>query len=77
MICDANCPLKASDLTPLDIFLWGFFKAQVYAKKSKENLTQFIGQIQPDPSYRKLDIPNAVYLEKLTVERYYVLCVHI
>lgn len=51
---DVNWPPRSCDLTPLDYFLWGFLKSQVYANKPqstdalKVNITQAISQIQPD-----------------------------
>lgn len=51
---DVNWPPRSCDLTPLDFFLWGFLKSQVYANKPqttaalKANITYAIGQIQPD-----------------------------
>ena len=53
---DVDWPPSSRDLTPLDIFLWGFLKSQVYANKLqstdalKVNLTKAIAQIQPDLS---------------------------
>ncbi|VVC38683.1 Hypothetical protein CINCED_3A002631 [Cinara cedri] len=50
---DVNWPPRSCDLTPLDFFLWGFLKSQVYADKPKStddlkvNITQAIAQIQP------------------------------
>ena len=51
---DVNWPPRSCDLTPLDFFLWGFLKSQVYANKPqstdalKANITNAIAQIQPD-----------------------------
>lgn len=51
---DVNWPPRSCDLTPLDFFLWGFLKSQVYANKPKStddlkvNITQAIAQIQSD-----------------------------
>lgn len=51
---DVNWPPRSCDLTPLDFFLWGFLKSQVYANKPqstdalKVNITQAIAQIKPD-----------------------------
>ncbi|KAH8420105.1 hypothetical protein KR009_005943 [Drosophila setifemur] len=51
---DVNWLPRSCDLTPLDFFLWGFLKSQVYANKPqsivalKANITQAIAQIQPD-----------------------------
>lgn len=51
---DMNWPPISCDLTPLDFFLWGFLKSQVYANKRKSTdvikvkITNAIAQIQPD-----------------------------
>ena len=51
---DVNWPTRSCDLAPLDFFLWGFLKSQVYANKLqsidaiKVNITKAIVQIQPD-----------------------------
>jgi len=51
---DVNWPPKSCDLTPLDFFLWGYLKSQVYTNKPqtidalKVNITNAIQQIQPD-----------------------------
>lgn len=51
---DVNWPPRSCDLTPLDFFLWGFLKSQVYANKPqttdalKANIRHAIDQIQPD-----------------------------
>ena len=56
-----NWPLKSCNLTPLDSFLWGFVKSQVYANKPqttailKSNITHAIGQIQPDLCARVIE----------------------
>jgi len=51
---DMNWSPRSCDLTPLDFFLWGYLKSQVYTNKSqtidalKVNITNVIQQIQPD-----------------------------
>ncbi|CAI6355943.1 unnamed protein product [Macrosiphum euphorbiae] len=51
---DINWPPRSCDLTPLDFFLWGYLKSQVYANKPqtidalKVNIINTIKQIQPD-----------------------------
>lgn len=51
---DVNWPPRSCDLTPLDFFLWGFLKSQVYANRPqttgdlKMNITHAIAQIQFD-----------------------------
>ena len=51
---DVNWPPRSCDLTPLDFFLWGYLKSQVYTNKPqtidafKVNITNVIQQIQPD-----------------------------
>ena len=51
---DVNWLPRSCDLTPLDFFLRGFLKSQVYANKPqstdalKVNITKLIAQIQPD-----------------------------
>jgi len=51
---DVNWPPRLCDLTPLDFFLWGYLKSQVYTNKPqtidalKVNITNAIQQIQPD-----------------------------
>ncbi|KYN09543.1 hypothetical protein ALC57_18330 [Trachymyrmex cornetzi] len=51
---DVNWPPRSCDLTPLDFFLWGYLKSQVYTNKPqtidalKVNITNAIQQIQPD-----------------------------
>lgn len=58
---DVNWPPRSCDLTPLDFFLWGFLKSQVYADKPlntaalKANITHAIGQIQPDLCARVME----------------------
>ncbi|CAK9827661.1 hypothetical protein ANTRET_LOCUS5336 [Anthophora retusa] len=50
---DKNWPPRSCDLTPLDFFLWGFFKSKVYANKPttthvlKEEIERCINEIQP------------------------------
>lgn len=50
---DVNWPPRSCDLTPLDYFLWGYVKSQVYANKPrtvqalKENITRVIREIEP------------------------------
>ena len=45
---------RPPDLTPLDIFLWGYLKKQVYLSiprnlfELKENVIQEIGKVSPD-----------------------------
>lgn len=49
---DVNWPPRSCDLTPLDFFLWGFLKSQVYANNPqstdalKVNITTAIAQVQ-------------------------------
>jgi len=51
---NVNWPPRSCDLTPLDFFLWGYLKSQVYANKPrtidalKVNIRNTIQQIQPD-----------------------------
>lgn len=51
---DVNWPPRSCDLTPLDYFLWGYLKSQVYANRPqstnalKDNITKTIAEIQPD-----------------------------
>ena len=51
---DVNWPPRSCDLTPLDFFLWGYLKSQIYTNKPqtidafKVNITNAIQQIQPD-----------------------------
>jgi len=51
---DVNWKTRTCVLTPLDIFLWGYHKSQVYANKPpiidalKVNITNTIQQIQAD-----------------------------
>ena len=51
---DVNWPPRSCDLTPIDFFLWGYLKSQVYTNKPqtidalKVNITNAIQQIQPD-----------------------------
>jgi len=51
---DVNWPQRSCNLTPLDFFLWGYLKSQVYTNKPqtidalKVNITNAIQQIQPD-----------------------------
>ena len=51
---DVNWPPRSCDLTPLDFFLWGFLKSQVYTNKPqstdalKVNIAQAIAEIQPE-----------------------------
>lgn len=58
---DVNWPPRSCDLTPLDFFLWGFLKSQVYANRPqstvdlKVNITQAIAQIQPDLCVRVIE----------------------
>jgi len=48
---DVNWPPRSCDLTPLDFFLWGYFKSQIYTNKPqtidtlKVNITNAIQQI--------------------------------
>lgn len=58
---DVNWPPRSCDLTPLDFFLWGFLKSQVYANKPqttdalKVNIRHAIDQIQPDLCARVIE----------------------
>jgi len=51
---NVNWSPRSCDLTPLDFFLWGYLKSQVYTNKPqtidalKVNITNAIQQIQPD-----------------------------
>jgi len=52
---DVNWPPRSCDLTPLDFFLWGYLKSQIYTRSKpqtidalKVNITNAIQQIQPD-----------------------------
>jgi len=51
---DVNWSSRSCDLTPLDFFLWGYLKSQIYMNKPqtidalKVNITNAIQQIQPD-----------------------------
>lgn len=67
------------DLTPLDFFLWGYLKSQVYANKPQTIdalKVNAIHQIQPDlcDSHRKLDFPNTCHQAKTwwTFKRCYI-----
>ena len=48
-----NWPPRSCDLTPLDFFLWGYLKSQVYVNKPtttralKEEIQRCINEIQP------------------------------
>ena len=50
---DQNWPPRSCDLTPLDFFLWGYLKPQVYYNKPettralKEEIQCCINEIQP------------------------------
>lgn len=50
---DQNWPPRSCDLTPLDFFLWGYLKSQVYVNKPtttralKEEIQRCINEIQP------------------------------
>jgi len=76
---DMNWPPRSCDLTPLDFFLWGYLKSQVYTNKPqtidalKVNVTNAIEQIQPE-SHRKLDRPNTCHQAKprRTFEQRYI-----
>jgi len=51
---EVNWPPRSCDLTPLNFFLWGYLKSQIYTNKPqtidalKINITNAIQQIQPD-----------------------------
>ena len=50
---DQNWPPRSCDLTPLDFFLWGYLKSQIYVNKPttiralKEEIQRCIDEIQP------------------------------
>ena len=50
---DKNWPPRSCDLTPLDFFLWGYLKSQIYVSKPttiralKEEIQRCINEIQP------------------------------
>jgi len=56
---DVNWPPRSCDLTPLDFFLWGYLKSQIYTNKPqtidalKVNIINAIQQIQSDLDARK------------------------
>lgn len=58
---DINWPPRSCDLTPLDYFLWGFLKSQVYANQPqntdalKVNIRHAIDEIQPDLCARVIE----------------------
>jgi len=79
---NVNWPPRSCDLTPLDFFLWSYFKSQVYTNKPqtidalKVNITNAIQQIQPDlrENHRKLDRSNTCHQAKpRTFELYSIL----
>ena len=59
---DVNWLPRLCDMTPVEFFLWGFLKSQVYANKPqstvalKVNVTKAIAQIQPDLCGRVIEI---------------------
>jgi hypothetical protein len=50
---DQNWPPRSCDLTPCDLFLWGFVKSRVYANKPqaipelKARIRRVIGETEP------------------------------
>jgi len=78
---DVNWLPRSCDLTPLDFFLWGYLKSQVYTNKPqtidtlKVNITNAIQQIQPDLCEKVIENwPNTCHQAKpgRTFERRYI-----
>lgn len=56
-----NWPARSCDLTPLDFFLWGYVKSQVYKNnpqsipKLKDEIIRVIGDIEPQLCQRVIE----------------------
>ena len=58
---DIGWPARSPDLTPCDIFLWGYLKAKVYARRPgtfeqlKEAIRQEVAAIPPAMTRKAMD----------------------
>ena len=65
---DVNWPPRSRDIKPLNYFLWGYLKSQIYANKPetidslKVNITNSIQEIQPICALKWLKIGGTIFV---------------